>query len=314
MNSLTQLGTPGAAVPGQRRAIAGTDLALYALLVFCWGTSWIGLKYQVGVVAPEVSIAWRFGLAAPIMFAWAWLAGMPLRFGAWEHARFALAGILMFSTNFIFAYHGALTLTSGLVSVVFSLTSVVNIVLGALFLGQRIELRVAIGAVLGATGIAMMFAPDLMAAGGRHGVLAGLAFSFGATLTFCLGNMLSVLSQRRAIPVIPATAWGMAYGTLWTTLLAVVTGATFTIEWTARYLGSLAFLVFSATVLAFFAYLTLLGRIGAARAGYATVMFPVVALAISSYAEDYHWSGLALAGLALVLAGNGLVLSKPRNA
>jgi drug/metabolite transporter (DMT)-like permease len=327
MRSLSQLGTagdavpgdavpggavPGGAVPGRSRGLAGADLGLYGLLVFCWGTSWLGMKYQVGVVAPEVSIVWRFGLAAPLMFAWAWLAGMPLRFGAKEHARFALAGILMFSTNFIFAYHGASTLTSGLVSVVFSLASVVNIVLGALFLGQRIEGRVALGAILGATGVGLMFVPDLMAAGGRHDVLAGLAFSFGATLSFCLGNMVSALAQRRSIPVIPATAWGMAYGTLWTALLAAATGATFTLEWTARYLGSLAFLVVSATVAAFFAYLTLLGRIGAARAGYATVMFPVVALAISSFAENYQWSGPALAGLLLVLAGNGLVLSKPR--
>ena len=66
----------------------------------------------------------------------------------------------------------------------------------------------------------------------------------------------------------------------------------------------------SATVLASIAYLTLLGRIGASRAGYATVMFPLVALAISSVAEGYQWTWIAAVGACLALAGNWLVLTK----
>jgi drug/metabolite transporter (DMT)-like permease len=66
--------------------------------------------------------------------------------------------------------------------------------------------------------------------------------------------------------------------------------------------------------MAFGAYLTLLGRIGADRAAYATVLFPLVALAISTVVEDYAWTPIALAGVALVLTGNLLVLLAARRA
>jgi drug/metabolite transporter (DMT)-like permease len=66
--------------------------------------------------------------------------------------------------------------------------------------------------------------------------------------------------------------------------------------------------------MAFGAYLTLLGRIGADRAAYATVLFPLVALAISTVVEDYAWTPTALIGVALVLAGNLLVLLGGRRA
>jgi drug/metabolite transporter (DMT)-like permease len=296
-----------------RFALSGRDLVLYAVLVFCWGTSWLGMKWQIGVVAPEVSIVWRFMAAAPIMMLWAALRGESLRRTAREHMGFALLGVLMFSTNFVFAYHGAAHLTSGLVSVVFSLASIVNILLGALLLRQAINPRVALGALIGFGGICLLFAPELTARGAAgldQNVLIGLAISFGATFCFCLGNMVSAAMQRRSIPVVPATAWGMVYGTIWAAILAFAQGAPFTIDFSVRYLGSLAFLVVSATVVAFFAYLTLLGRIGPARAGYATVLFPIVALIISSVAENYHWTWLAALGLVLVMTGNVLVLTR----
>ena len=72
---------------------------------------------------------------------------------------------------------------------------------------------------------------------------------------------------------------------------------------------SLAYLTVFGSVLAFGAYLTLLGRIGAHRAGYATVMFPVVALVLSMLFEGLALQAYILTGFALVLLGNLLVLS-----
>ena len=63
--------------------------------------------------------------------------------------------------------------------------------------------------------------------------------------------------------------------------------------------------------MAFACYLTLLRRIGAARAGYATVLFPIVALAISTLFEGYAWTALAVRGVALALLGNVVVLTRP---
>jgi len=61
-------------------------------------------------------------------------------------------------------------------------------------------------------------------------------------------------------------------------------------------------------VIAFAAYLGLIQRIGAAQASYANVLIPMVALALSSLFEGYQWRVASVAGLAVSLAGNLLVM------
>jgi drug/metabolite transporter (DMT)-like permease len=63
------------------------------------------------------------------------------------------------------------------------------------------------------------------------------------------------------------------------------------------------------SIIAFGAYLTLLGRIGAHKAGYAMVMFPVVALILSALFEDLEVDAPIVVGTLLVLAGNLFVLN-----
>ena len=44
------------------------NLALYLLTVLIWGTTWIAIKLQLGVVAIPVSIFYRFALAGVLLF------------------------------------------------------------------------------------------------------------------------------------------------------------------------------------------------------------------------------------------------------
>jgi drug/metabolite transporter (DMT)-like permease len=290
------------------RAFAPLDYGLYTLTVLSWSASWFAISLQVGVVSPEVNLVWRFSIATALMFAWVILSRRRLAFPLADHLRFLGLGVLIFSSNFMLFYYGALYLVSGLLSVVFSLASIVNMLLGALVLREAPSPRVLIGGLAGFAGIALMFYPEVAAHGLSGSTLIGLAFCVGGTLSFCLGNMLSAANQRRGLPIVSANAWGMLYGTIWSTLLAVLLGKPFIIEPTFSYLGSLVFLAIVSTVIAFAAYLTLLGRIGAARAGYSTVMFPVLALLISTAFEGYSWTAFAVAGLALVALGNVLVI------
>lgn len=283
---------------------------LLALVVLGWSTSWIALKAQTGVVAPEVSVFWRFALAAPLTFLYAQWRGARLDFPLAAHAWFLLFGMLIFSTNFIVFYHGALYLASGLLSVVFSLASLINLLLGRILFGERLSGRVALGGVLGAGGVALMFLPEFARAPAGAATGLGLALCLAGTLTFCFGNMVAARLQRDGLPVIGASAWGMLYGAIWSGLLALGQGATFAVEWTWPYLGGLLYLATVSSVLAFLTYLTLLGRVGAARAGYATVIFPVIALMISALFEGYSFTIAALGGLGLVAAGNVLVLRR----
>jgi drug/metabolite transporter (DMT)-like permease len=296
-----------------RAAIGAGDLLLFAAVVIAWGASWLPLRLQLGVVAPEVSGVWRFAIASGIMFAWAALAGERLRFAFSDHVRFALLGLFLFSLNFLGAYYSGFYLTSGLLAVVFSLASVINPLLAAALGRGALDLRVIGGALLGVGGIALLFGPELAATELSRDTALGLTLVLAATLIFCVGNMISSAYQQRGLAVVPATAWGMLYGTAVLALIALVRGEPFIVEWTPRYLGSILWLALVSTVIAFAAYLTLIGRIGPGRASYSTVLVPAVALAISTVFESYVWTVAGAVGVVLVLAGNALVLA-PRRA
>ncbi|MGP2491390.1 DMT family transporter [Mesorhizobium sp. PUT5] len=223
-------------------AFGPRDYGLYALTVIAWSASWFAIRLQVGTVPNEVNLVWRFAIATVLMLAWVVVSKRRIRFPLRDHIRFAALGVLMFSSNFLFFYYGAGYLVSGLLSVVFSLASVVNIMLAALVLRERPSPRVLAGGILGFCGIALMFAPEITAHGLSGGTMIGLALCVAGTLCFCLGNQISAAGLRKGLPLIPMSAWGMVYGTLWSALLAVLLGRPFIIEPTISYLGSLLFL------------------------------------------------------------------------
>ncbi len=291
-----------------------TNIGLYSGTVFVWGTSWYALKLQVGVVAPHVSLTWRFLLAAIIMWCIIWLTKRPIRFSLRDHTEFAALGLFLFSTNFALFYYAGQLITSGLLSVVFSLASIINIALALLLYKILPAKQVLLGALLGVAGIGALFWPEITFSDKETSTLLGLALCVAGTLSFCIGNLFSMRIQKRGLSVMASNAWGMSYGTAINAFIALIIGAEFIIEPTISYVASLIWLSVTATVMAFWFYLTLLGRIGSAKAAYSTVMFPVVAMLVSTFLEDYQWSVLAVGGVALALLGNLLVLtSKSKN-
>lgn len=292
--------------------IVPLDIGLYLMTVLVWGTSWIALKWQLGVVAPEVSVFWRFLAASVLMVLWLALSGKPWRFRPSLHLRFAAMGACLFCLNYFFFYIGGQVLPSGLLSVIFSMASVINLFLAAILLGAGLSRRSLLAAIIGVVGIACLFWPEVMGAELNLDALEALLLCLLATTIFCLGNMVSAGLQRRGISVLSASTWGMIYGTAFLGLIGLLRGQAFIVEESARYLWSLAYLAVFASVIAFAGYLTLLGRIGAGRAGYATVLFPVVAMAISSVLEGYTWTWVAKLGVVLALGGNLLILTGRR--
>ena len=298
--------------PPVRHAFSAADLALYGTVVLVWGTSWLPLRLQLGVVAPEVSGVWRFAIAGAIMFVWVAVAGGRIRFGLADHLRFMVLGVTLFSLNFLSAYYSGFYLKSGLLALIFSLAAVINPLLAAALGRGRLESRVLTGAVLGVGGIALLFGPEIAATEASRETALGLGLALLATILFCVGNMFSAAYQTGGMAVVPANAWCMLYGTLVFASIALVRGKPFIVEWTARYAISIAWLAVPSTVVAFAAYLTLIGRVGPARASFVTVLVPLVALAISTLFEDYRWTLAAALGVVLVLAGNAVVLTARR--
>lgn len=289
------------------------NFTLYATTVVIWGSSWLAVKYQLGVVAPEVSVAYRFILAAALMLAFCAATKRRLAFSRADHLRMAFQGVMLFGTNYILLYHASRYLTTGLVAVIFSTVVVMNIIGNAILFRQPIPGRVAIGGLFGLNGIVIVFWQDLLAFDLSSDTSLGLVLAVGGTLAASIGMLSSALYQKRGLPVIETTSISMAYGAVYLVGVSLITGKPFIIDSSPLYLSTLTFLAVFASVIGFSCYLTLLGRIGADRASYATVLFPIIALTLSVVFENFHWTPLALSGTALILLGNIFILKKSKS-
>ncbi len=288
------------------------NLFLYLLTVLIWGTTWIALKLQLGVVAIAVSIVYRFALAALILFVLLLASRRLQPMNRRGHLICLAQGLCLFCLNFMCFLTASQWVASGLVAVVFSTATLWNALNARVFFGQRIAVNVLGGGALGLFGLGLLFWPELGGHGASHETLIGLALALLGTLCFSAGNMLSSLQQKAGLKPLTTNAWGMLYGALMLGGYCRVRGIAFSVDWSAQYVGSLLYLVIPGSVIGFTAYLTLVGRMGPERAAYCTVLFPLVALNVSAFAEGYQWTAPALAGLVLVMAGNVLVFRKPR--
>ena len=283
------------------------NVLLYVVTILIWGSSWLAIKFQLGSVDPMVSVAYRFLLASGISWLFCRLSGRSMRFGLRDHGFMFLQGASLFALNYWLFYLSELTLTSGLAAVIFSTIVVMNMLNGAIFLKNRLEFRVMAGACLGLLGIMLVFWPEVTDFESGSNNLIAAALAVLATFLASLGNIASARNQRKGIPVVQANTFGMTYGALLMLGLSLGTGQEFTFELTITYVSSLVFLSVFASIIAFWSYLTLLGRVGVERAAYVTLLFPLVALAISTVAEGYQWTVFGVAGILLILSGNLLI-------
>lgn len=285
---------------------------LYVTTVLIWGTTWIAISMQSGPVPVVVSVFYRFALAAGLLLLVLWLTGRLRHLAARDHVFCLLQGMCVFGFNFCCFYTANAYINSGLESVLFSLATVFNAINGVIFFRQQVTRRLLWANLLGFLGILSLFWHDLSGAGMNTGVLLGIGLSLLGTYGFSLGNMISVRHQARGLDLLSTNAYAMGYGALVMLLIAVVSGAEFSIEWTAGYLGSLAYLALFGSVIGFATYFALIGRIGAGPAAYATVMFPLIALGMSTLFEGYQWTSNAIVGLILILLGNAVMFYRPK--
>ena len=285
---------------------------LYALTVLIWGSTWFAVELQLGTVAPEVSLVYRYGAASLLLFAWSRFRRLQLRFSLREHAWFFLLGVLLFGLNYIVVYRAQIHITSALTAIAFSSMVWMNIINSRLFFGVKAGRGVMFGAVLGGIGMYYLFAPQISEVSFSDTVFYGSFLAVLSALIASFGNMVSQATQKAHLPVVQTNAWGMFYGAVFTAVVAIVNGHAFDFDSSVAYVGSLAYLTVFGSIVAFGAYLTLLGRIGAHKAGYAMVMFPVVALVLSTLFEGLEIDTTTIVGTLFVLAGNLFVLKTRR--
>jgi drug/metabolite transporter (DMT)-like permease len=288
--------------------------ALFAISTAIWGSTWLAITWQIGAVPPEVSVVYRFALAALLIAAWCAATGRSLAFPAAEHARLAAWGAMMFGLNYVGVYYAEAHVSSGLVAVVFSTIVFMSPIGMRMFFGTPITVRMIAAATLGVVGVALLFLPELRSAREGGSAALGILYALAATAIATGGNLVAVRNHAKGLPVFPATAWGMLYGAACAALVALAQGAAWTFDPRAPYVASLVYLAVFGSVFAFGAYLTLLKQVGAGPASYVGVSTPVIAMLLSTLFEGYRWTWPAVLGVALAIVGNVLALRTPRRA
>ncbi|MBC6445470.1 MAG: EamA family transporter [Alphaproteobacteria bacterium GM202ARS2] len=291
------------------------NAALLLTVVLAWGLSWYAIAVQVGTIPVEASIAYRFILSGALLLAWCAVRKGTVAVSRRLHLLLIGMGMCLFSLNFVLIYASTAFIVSGLTSVVFATAALMGVLNVWLFDGTRPSRQVVAGASLGGGGLGALYFGTVdggAVAGTVDGTQigaasTGLLLALGGTYCFSLGNIVSTRVRGR-VDFVTGTAWAMLCGGALAIIACLLRHGTVPPPpATTAYLGSLAYLVVGASVIGFLAYLDLVRRAGAAQAAYATVLFPLVALVVSSALEGYLWTPEAVLGVAAILGGAALV-------
>lgn len=290
------------------------NAALYFVVLLAWGSSWFAISFQLGDVAPQVSIAWRFLLASFILFIWCYARGLKLSFSWRAHSSWLLLGFFLFCVNYICAYFGTFYLASGLVCLIFSTLTLFTVFNGFIFFKKPIRLPILFGAIVGILGLSIIFSNEISNTDWslESGIVKGFLWMLLATFFASIGMLLSGQMQARKMPLVQSNAFSMLYGSLIIVTYVGFSDISFSFSTSYSYVISLIYLAIVASVIGFGVYLKLVGNIGADKASYVNIFTPTIALFLSTLFENYQWSWTGLVGVALIIIGNIIVLyAKP---
>jgi drug/metabolite transporter (DMT)-like permease len=294
--------------PPPPRSTRLSVLIPFGIVTLIWGSTWLVIRDQLGVVPPSWSVTYRFLVAGVAMTLYAIVRRDSWRFDARGLAFVAATGLAQFCLNFNLVYRAEQHITSGLVSVVFALLLVPNALFGRVFLGQKMGRQLVVGSAVAMAGIVLLFVHEArIDPNGPKEAIAGVLFTLAAVLSASSANVLQATPTAARYPMIPSLALAMLFGASLDALYAVATVGPPVIETRAIYWAGVLYLGLAASALAFPLYFGVLRTIGPAKAAYSSVIVPVIAMLLSTLFEGYRWTPLAVSGA--LLAAFGLVVA-----
>jgi len=285
----------------------------FVIFTLIWGSTWIVIRDQLGVVPAQWSVAYRFALAAVAMAAVAKWKGHGLALDRGGMIAAAVIGIMQFCVNFNAVYLAERYVTSGLVATVFALLLIPNSLLAWGFLGQKPSRRFFWAALVATAGIGLLFLHELRANPARgEDIAIGLGLTIVGLLGASVANVYQAGREAKRHPLFALLAWAMAIGALADAGIALAVAGPPVVDTRPAYWIGLAWLALAATVLCFSLYIPVVRKIGPGKAAYSSVIVPVIAMALSTAFEGYRWAPIAAAGAVLALGGMLLALAGRR--
>lgn len=287
------------------------NLFLFSICSLIWGTTWLVIKFQIDSTSPVVGVFYRFLLAAILMFVFNhFVTKKPLVYPFRNHLFFLLQGFFNFSLNYILTYVAEEKMSSGLVALTFTTLVYFNMIGMRIWFKKPISRNVFLGGLLGALGITLLFWNEITAFKAGVGPVLEIIIGIVATFSASTGNMFAFKNHQLKIPVVIFNSYGMLYGAFTSLIIGIFRHENFTLPTTMSFAFSLFYLSVFGTVIAFWAYQTLVGSIGADRAAYSSIIAPMIAVVISSIFEDVKFTPLIVAGMLFCVLGNLISLKK----
>ncbi len=284
------------------------DLASIVICTLCWGTTWYAITLQFGVVDPIVSVSYRFALAALLLFAWCAIRRETIWLTPAQHLWAFGVGAVTFAFNYPLVYIAEQSVTSAVVAVMFASMAFINLIGFRLVFGQRAPALAWAAAGLGIAGVGLLSWEEIAAANFGLPAMIGIALTLLAVVAAVVGNIFARRNEMLNVGIAASTGWAMGYGALILAIFSAATGRPFVFEPTWGYVLSLLHLTVNGSVVAFLLYYGLARRRGYAMASYISALAPPVAMLVSSLLEAKTWGFFAIGGVALVLAGQWLLL------
>ncbi len=293
------------------RSPAAQNIFLFSLCSLIWGSTYFVITIQISQASPLVTVFWRFVISTLIMFAYLKFTKQNLKYSLQTHLWFFLQGVFNFSINYMLTYKAETFIKSGVLAIAFTTMVYFNILFSWVFFKRTIASKVIFGSLLGGLGILLIFKDDLFIRSSNNEVF-GMLLGLGAALSASTGNMVSARNIQKGVGIATANSFSMLYGTLFTGVVVLISEVSFRIPFNLSFISSLLYLSIFGTVIAFAAYNTMIKTMGAEKAAYTTIISPILAILLSYAFEGLQLHLAMVFGILLCLAGNVLVLYKPK--
>lgn len=284
------------------------DLLAILICTLAWGTTWYAITWQLGVIDPIVSVAYRFGLAAILLLIWCAIRGEPIRLTASQHRAALGLGLFTFAFDYALVYWAEERVTSAVVAVIFAAMAFMNLIVFRIAFKQRAPRTAWVAAGFGMLGVLLLSWSETIHAHMDRRAMIGLGLALAAVIGAAFGNMFARRGEEAGASVASSTAWAMAYGTLLLALYAFATNRVWAIDTRWPYMLALLYLSLVGSVIAFVLFYGLARRRGYSTASYVAALTPLLAMIMSTVFEGKRWGAAALGGVALVIFGQWLLL------
>jgi drug/metabolite transporter (DMT)-like permease len=284
---------------------AGIVLAFLAIYVL-WGSTFFAIRVAVETVPPFLAAGIRFFLAGFVLYGWSRARGVRSP-TALEWRNLAILGALLFLIPYSGLFWAEKTVPSGIASVLVATIPISTALLQVFVLRkERFRWSLFASLCLGFAGVGVL----ALDSGPGHASIAACLVILLCSTSWAIGT---VIAKEAVLPDSKVTSAGaqMVIGGALLLLLSMLAG-----EWhplphiSLPAAGAIAYLIVAGSIVAFTAYLWLLGRMPATTVTSYAYVNPVVALLLGRFIGNEELAPRTLAGAALVLASVLLITRK----